>query len=275
MKILTLNVHAWLEVDQMKKLQVLIDVLYEKDYDIIALQEVNQMMTDPVVNDQTYQAPEDDPLNIPIKKSNFARVIVEKLRERGLIYYWSWTASHVGYDIFDEGLAILSKTQFEPINIVLSDETRYDSVARRVALEAQTTINNQHFTIFSSHFSWWELEGTPYFKTEWSNLNGHLPEEGNVIVMGDFNSEAEVEGEGYDYIKTTSPRLRDSYVMAKEVTGEATMLGKIDGWHDAEQGKRIDYIFTSTDLKPKTHQVIFNGHNEKVVSDHFGIEVTF
>ena len=274
MKILTLNVHAWLEVDQMEKLKALIDVLYDKDYDIIALQEVNQMMTDPVVNDQTYQAPEDDPLNIPIKKSNFARVIVEKLRERGLIYYWSWTASHVGYDIFDEGITILSKNPLMTRGFEVSESDSYEEIFRRVALIAKTEVDGVTYNILNAHLSWWKLDGHEYFKHEWTTLMSNLPIKEKLIVMGDFNNDANVKGEGYDFIKTFSPHLVDSYYSADEVTGKVTMAGRIDGWQDSEHGKRIDYIFTSDDLKPKAHHVVFNGKKEPIVSDHFGIEVT-
>ena len=274
MKILTLNVHAWLEVDQMKKLQALIDILYDKDYDIIALQEVNQMMLDPVVDDSTYIEPLSDPLNIPVKKSNFARVIVQKLRERGLTYYWSWTASHVGYDIFDEGVAILSKNPLMTQSFEVSESDKYEEIFRRMALLAKTDIDGVSYNILNTHLSWWKLGDHEYFKHEWTTLMSSLPIKENLIVMGDFNSDASVEGEGYDYIKTHSPHLVDSYHSANEVTGEVTMAGRIDGWQDSEHGKRIDYIFTSDDLKPKTHHVIFNGENEPIVSDHFGIEVT-
>ena len=45
MKLLTLNVHAWLEANQAEKIEILADTIVEKGYDIIALQEVNQLMS--------------------------------------------------------------------------------------------------------------------------------------------------------------------------------------------------------------------------------------
>ena len=49
MKLLTINVHAWMEKNQMEKIDILAKTIAEKDYDVIAMQEVNQLMTQPVV----------------------------------------------------------------------------------------------------------------------------------------------------------------------------------------------------------------------------------
>ena len=42
MKLLTINVHAWIEENQDEKMETLAKVIAEKDYDVIAMQEVNQ-----------------------------------------------------------------------------------------------------------------------------------------------------------------------------------------------------------------------------------------
>ena len=42
MKMLTLNTHSWLEECALEKLELLVETLIQKKYDIIALQEVNQ-----------------------------------------------------------------------------------------------------------------------------------------------------------------------------------------------------------------------------------------
>ena len=47
MKLLTLNVHAWLEDNQAEKIDIIADTIVEKGYDIVALQEVNQLMSHP------------------------------------------------------------------------------------------------------------------------------------------------------------------------------------------------------------------------------------
>ena len=44
MKVLTLNCHAWQEENQMEKIKHLAQVIKEKQYDVIALQEVMQLI---------------------------------------------------------------------------------------------------------------------------------------------------------------------------------------------------------------------------------------
>ena len=44
MKLLTINVHAWIEENQDKKMEILAKVIAENDYDVVAMQEVNQSM---------------------------------------------------------------------------------------------------------------------------------------------------------------------------------------------------------------------------------------
>lgn len=272
MKLLTLNVHAWLEVDQMKKLDQLIDRLVEANYDVIAFQEINQAILDPTIQTTSYIEPKSDPLKIPVKKSNFANLIVERLRQKGLDYYWTWTASHVGYDIFDEGLAILSKEPLNASGYLLSNDYEYSDIGRRNALVADIEIADGLYTVVNVHLSWWETKGELYFQREWDELLKRIPNN-RLIIMGDFNNEAEKPKTGYQYIQETAPFLNDSYNVADRVEGKNTMSGKIDGWANTTDGKRIDYIFVSNDLHIKQHKVVFDGINSPLVSDHFGIEV--
>ena len=38
-----------------------------------------------------------------------------------------------------------------------------------------------------------------------------------------------------------------------------------------ENGMRIDYIFSNKPIKMKYHNIVFNGINGDIISDHFGI----
>lgn len=52
MKLLTINVHSWLEENQEEKMEILAKVIAEKRYDVVALQEVNQQIkSKPVLED--------------------------------------------------------------------------------------------------------------------------------------------------------------------------------------------------------------------------------
>ena len=51
MKLLTLNVHAWLEVAQIPKIYALAHEIVQRDVDVVCLQEVNQFIESPIVDD--------------------------------------------------------------------------------------------------------------------------------------------------------------------------------------------------------------------------------
>ena len=89
--------------------------------------------------------------------------------------------------------------------------------------------------------------------------------------MGDFNTDA--NGNPEDYQNILNQGLYDTYVLAEKKDNGVTVDKGIHGWaHDKSQ-KRIDYIFSNKELKVKESKVIFNGKNQGVISDHFGIEL--
>lgn len=50
MKLLTLNCHSWIEENQLEKMKYLAQVIKEKQYDVIALQEVSQSIEKSIVS---------------------------------------------------------------------------------------------------------------------------------------------------------------------------------------------------------------------------------
>ena len=52
------------------------------------------------------------------------------------------------------------------------------------------------------------------------------------------------------------------------------MEGKIAGWDENKQDLRIDLILASCPFNVTSSNVVFNGNNREVVSDHYGVEVT-
>lgn len=98
MNLLTINVHSWLEDDQKKKMDILIDTILTQEYDVVALQEVNQRIEKRIIR------------NNEIKEDNYGLLLVNKLNKISENkYYYYWTNSHKGYGIFDEGLAFITK----------------------------------------------------------------------------------------------------------------------------------------------------------------------
>lgn len=278
MKVLTLNTHSWMEDDPELKLRQIADFIAEENFHIIALQEINQTMEATEVTDDFFIEVSGETYAVAIKEDNFAYLLVQLLRESGQRYYWSWTANHIGYDKYDEGVAILSKTPFTPESFLVSEISDYANHYTRRVLKGNLMFEEQEWIVFSCHYSWWlDPSGDYLFKHEWDETLRHIDVDSNQVhlLMGDFNNDATLKQEGYDYMKETAPQLQDAYVKAEEKTGSATVLSEIDGWEGHTDEKRIDYIFTDYPGDIQSCRVVFDGKKEPIVSDHFGVAVEF
>lgn len=278
MKVLTLNTHSWMEENPEVKLEQIADFIAEEDFHIISLQEINQTMEAEEVVDDLFIKPSGESHSVAIKEDNFAFLLIRLLEERGQSYYWSWIANHVGYDQYDEGVAILSKTPFTTESILVSESSDYHNHFTRRVLKATMALDEQEWVVFSCHYSWWlSPTGEPLFKHEWDETLRHIDVESNQVhlLMGDFNNEAAVKEEGYDYMQETAPQFIDAYVKAEEKIGSATVLNDIDGWEGHIDEKRIDYVFTDYPGDIQSCRVVFDGEKEPFVSDHFGVAVEF
>ena len=90
-------------------------------------------------------------------------------------------------------------------------------------------------------------------------------------MLGDFNNEASVKGEGYDFLIENG--FYDTYLLAKAKDDGVTVKGEIGGWEGNKTEKRIDLILANCQIPVNYSKVIFNGVNKSIVSDHFGGEV--
>lgn len=266
MKLMTLNTHSLIEENGEVKRQATAQFIHENEIDIIALQEVNQ----------THDAKAIKPCSkyfgsSTIKKDNYANDLVKDLRKLGSSYYWCWFGFKLGYDRYDEGLAILSKYPILDIKeIPLSSVSDYNNWKTRKALGIKVLVNNEMIRIFSVHMGWWDDVDEP-FAQQWKKLDAIIREKDDLIfLMGDFNASSKVKNESYDMVMNSN--YYDMYHQATKVKGHDTMLGKIDGWSDKKiKGKRIDYIFTNKEIQAKEMKVVFTGKEQMIVSDHFGI----
>ena len=71
-----------------------------------------------------------------------------------------------------------------------------------------------------------------------------------------------------------SKGLKDTFILAKEKDSGVTVKGKIAGWEENKVDMRLDIIFANKEISVKNSAVVFNGDNEAVISDHYGVEVT-
>lgn len=259
MKLLTLNCHSWLEENQLEKIKSIAEAIKEKQYDVIALQEVSQK----IEGDISYGI---------VKNDNFALVLqreLNKIEEDSYSFIWDY--SHIGYDIYEEGVAIITRHKIKDSKSFYisksNDKTNYRS---RNIVSVTVEIDGEEIDFYSCHAGWWNDEIEP-FKYQADELFKKINNEKLSFIMGDFNNNAYVRNEGYDYL--LSKGLKDTYNLSTTCDDGITVKGAIAGWEDQRENKRLDLILVNKEINVIESKVIFNGINKGVVSDHYGVEV--
>lgn len=279
MKILTLNTHSLVEPDYENKLKLFVEMIVKERPDVFALQEVNQLMAADEVH------PGDKYVEVyrfkgKIRKDNHAYRVNEMLKEAGLSYYWTWIGAKKGYDVYDEGMAMFSLTPIlETRQFYISRSQCYSNWKTRKVLGIKTGEKPEWY--FNIHMGWWDDEEDP-FAAQWDNFQEELKIQvlwnQKIWLLGDFNSPSNNEDEGYEYVKEHG--WLDTWDLAVKKDSGVTVEKEIDGWRDrkasgspAVVGMRLDYIWCNYPAKVQTTQVVFNGKDYPVVSDHYGIMI--
>lgn len=260
MKLLTFNSHSIIDKDYERKIEILSNAILKHTPNVIALQEVMQPSNGkPIGDTELLGAP-----NIPIKEGNFAAKLLKKLSEHNLYYHGIYLGFKKAYGAYDEGLAIITSKEISSTEIVqLTEFNDYGNYKTRFALGAR--IEGAWF--YSLHFNWFDDKDSS-FKDEWRVFKEAIESKKHVWLMGDFNLTP--NSRGYALV---SERYYDTYMLAKEIDNGVTVLGDIDGWENDTAKKRIDYIFTDKSVEIKSSNTIFNGKNEEIISDHFGVMI--
>lgn len=258
MKLLTLNCHSWQEENQLEKIEILAETIKEKSYDVIALQEVSQSIHAEKAGQY--------------KKDHYGLLLLEALNNLGVHdYELVWDVAHIGFDIYEEGVALLTKHPIEKKeSFFVTCSSATDFWKTRKIVGATIRLPHESIAFYSCHLGWWEDEEEP-FKEQIDVLCDKVEKNEKYFLMGDFNNPAEIRDEGYDYM--LSKGLYDTYELAAEKDTGKTVTGKLAGWEENKQDLRIDYIFSNTPVNVKKSKVIFNGINKPIISDHFGVEV--
>ena len=274
MKLLTLNTHSLVEDNYSTKLDAFVSAIAEQRPDIIALQEVNQTIAETqvdVISEGYVPCVE----NIVIRKDNHVYKAAELLEGAGVKYYWTWLPLKKGYDKYDEGIALMSRSRIIETDVVRISETDdYNNWKTRKIIGIRTEAAPDEW-FFSVHYGWWDDLDEP-FQNQWQKTVEYMKKYSRVWLMGDFNSPAEVRNEGYDMIN--SGGWYDSYTLAKTRDNGITVGKVIDGWCDkvsGTDGMRIDQIWCSQKAEIASSEVIFNGANKPVVSDHYGVAAEY
>ena len=237
MKLLTLNTHSLIEPAYEAKRDAFVEFIRKEQPDVFALQEVNQTAAAPLLADVPagyYPCPGNMVL---LKADNHAAAVARMLEEAGCAYHWSWLPAKIGYDRYDEGMAVFSRAPITAAeNLLLSQINDYNNWKTRRALG----ICAGDVWYYTVHLGWWKDEEEP-FADQWNILAAAAGAKPLAFLLGDFNSEADVRG---------------------------------DGWRDAPDAaakKRIDQIWCSQAVPVHSSRVVFGGKQEPRVSDHAGV----
>ena len=244
----------------MDKIVHLAETIIENSYDVITLQEVSQAIAEEIVDGK-------------VKKNNYGYVLLQELKKRGNSEYsMEWELTHyIKNRTYEEGVAILTKhpiIQQQSFFVSQSEDYATNWKTRRV-LGATIKFEDKPYTFYSCHMGWWHDEIEP-FKVQADKLFQKVNFDEHFFLMGDFNNDVSLKGEGYEYLLNHG--LYDTYHLAEDKDEGITVKGKIAGWSNNKHDLRIDLILTSKPVQVEFSRVIFNNVNKMMISDHFGVE---
>lgn len=267
--ILTLNLHTYQESSQNEKFQLIADLIGKMDVDFVLFQECAQHKSSAIDHGI-------------IRIDNMAKVISDRIKQGyGIDYQYAWDWSHYGWEVWEEGLAVMTKYP------ILASDSRYISVSTskntitsRKAVYASCQLSDRQINLFSVHTHWRtsltdEEQNQQIFKLkemvaekESTILNA------GSIVGGDFNGNPTSEypwSEGYHSMMNGNEytdALLDAYPDANNIpplSAYYTIGGDFPG--------RIDFVFAKNSLNATVMdaQIIFTNDVVGRVSDHFGV----
>ncbi|MEN9692940.1 MAG: hypothetical protein RLZZ330_584 [Actinomycetota bacterium] len=262
LRLLSLNLHCYQEVNQLEKFQLIAKAIYENSIDVIFFQEAAQHKDSSVIEIRN---------GIEIKADNAIKLIRDELSLLGSKYEFLWDWSHYGWDVWEEGVGILSKLPlvFQSANYITKSSSQEFWLSRKV-LEVQIDINGLPINLVSVHTGFWN-DNEESYENQIENLLELNRQDTPVLFAGDFNVEAGTPG--YEYIMQRS-NFRDlDLEVNQDGMFNPTIGGVIDGWPEVDgKSKRIDYLFTtSNNVICKKVNRIFTEENYGEVSDHYGL----
>ena len=260
LKVLILNLHCYQEENQDDKFTQIAKAIDELDADIICLQEVAEYWRD---------GEGDWP-------SNSANIINGRLPHP---FYLHTDWSHLGFDKYREGVAILSRFPLSnhQSRYVSDSHDIYSIHSRKVVMASVYVPSIGAINVFSAHLSWIE-DG---FAGQFENLHQWATENQTdnikaTLLCGDFNIAA--GSEGYKLV-VDSNHYDDQFLEANHQGAFEKIFRVNDAhWHDLlADDYRIDYIFMNkaSDLQVASAEVVFTESDYGQVSDHCGYLMTF
>lgn len=255
MKIITQNLHCFAEENYLEKFQRIAQFIVDNDVDVACFQEVAQHVASPLVDQAK-----------GLKEGNAALLIRDMIKAiSGQDYEILFSFAHYYYDTDEEGVAMLSRIPLQSWSEHVISEEKEIFIERRTALEIHLQNN---LSISSVHLGI-ATKREPQSPALQQFLNLKEMTSGEIkLFFGDYNIPDTTSA--YDEIIQSG--CYD--LCGARAQGDERFLttpGAIDGWHHHKDAKRLDYGFANKAVKVNTARVIFNGENEAMVSDHFGL----
>ncbi len=260
LKILILNLHCYQEDNQDTKFSQIAKAIDEMDVDIVCLQEVAENWNDG----------EGD------WASNSARIINDRLFKA---YYIHTDWSHLGFDKYREGVALLSRYPMtnHQSRYVSDSHDKYSIHSRKVVMAQIHVPYIGAINVFSAHLSWVEDGFTEQFQRlhAWAEENQNEEIKASLLC-GDFNITA--GSSGYESVVNSSHY--DDQFLAANQHGVFEKIFRVNDahWQDLlTDDYRIDYIFMdkASELQVTSAKVVFTDQDYGAVSDHCGYFMTF
>lgn len=258
--VMILNLHCYQEDNQDFKLAQVAKAIREREADIVCLQEVAELW-----NNGAGDWP-----------SNSARIINDCL-PKPYHLYTDW--SHLGFDKYREGVAILSRFKFatQESRYVSDSHDPYSIHSRKVVMAQMHLPFLGLINVFSAHLSWIEDGFKEQFNRlgEWAESK-QSDEVKATLLCGDFNIAAGSEG----YSLVVDAHQYDDQFLAANSPGVFDLIFKVNDPHwqgYLADDYRIDFIFMHKDseLKVTSGTVLFTDEDYGRVSDHCGYLMTF
>ncbi|WP_445371511.1 endonuclease/exonuclease/phosphatase family protein [Methylomonas sp. HW2-6] len=260
LKVMILNLHCYQEDDQDRKFWQIAKAVDELGADLVCLQEVAEHWNDGRGD----------------WASNSANIINRRLKQPFHLYS-DW--SHLGFDKYREGVAILSRYPFErqEARYVSDSSDAYSIHSRKVVAASIDVPYIGTIDVFSAHLSWWEDGFRDQFQrlSEWAD-GRRGAEVAATLLCGDFNIAAGSLGYG---LVVDGHRYEDQY-LAANAPALFQQIFRVDDahWRDRlADDYRIDYVFMNKDsgLRATSARVVFTEQDYGRVSDHCGYLLEF
>lgn len=267
--ILTINLHTYQEDNQNEKFNLIVDLIAKMDIDFITFQECAQYKNSLIADGI-------------IREDNKAKLISDKLDEKYNIdynYVWNW--AHYGWDVWEEGIAVLSKyPRLDTDERYISTTTNTASINSRKVIYGSYQLSDGIINVFSAHTHWRTSLYDQEQNKQINNIKLMVEEKEalltnvNSFVCGDFNGNPTSEypwSEGYNTMMANgnyNDTFLNIYPDANNTPQQSiynTVWGDFPG--------RIDYIFMkkNTRYQVSASQIVFTSNVIGEVSDHFGV----